>query len=156
MSKKLIVQKLEEQQMKTNIPNFKVGDTVKVHTKFIEGDKERIQMFTGTVIAKNGTGLAETFSLHRVAYGEGMERIFLLHSPRISQIEIVREGDVRKSKLYYLRGTSGKKAKVKSKIGGRRQSTKENNFIDIAENQSGMNSDNENRNSEAQETAANV
>lgn len=121
MSKKQIIQKLEEKQLKKDIPNFRVGDTVRVHTRIIEGDKERVQMFTGTVIARKGAGLAETFSVHRVAYGEGMERVFPLHSPRIAQIEIMREGDVRRSKLYYLRGTSGKKAKVKSKIGGSRR-----------------------------------
>ena len=121
MSKKPIIQKLEKQQLKSDIPHFKVGDTVRVHTRIIEGDKERVQMFTGTVIARKGTGLAETFSVHRVAYGEGMERVFPLHSPRIAQIEVMREGDVRRSKLYYLRGTSGKKAKVKSKIGGSRR-----------------------------------
>lgn len=122
MSKKQIIQKLEEKQLKSDVPQFSVGDTVRVHTRIIEGDKERIQMFMGTVIARKGTGLAETFSVHRVAYGEGMERVFPLHSPRIAQIEVMREGDVRRSKLYYLRGTSGKKAKVKSKIGGSRRS----------------------------------
>lgn len=121
MSKKLIIQKLEQQQLKKDIPQFSVGDTVRVHTRIIEGEKERIQMFTGTVIARKGTGLGETFSLHRHAYGEGMERVFPLHSPRIAQIEVVRQGDVRKSKLYYLRGTSGKKAKVKSRMGGARR-----------------------------------
>lgn len=121
MSKKLIIQKLEQQQLKKDIPQFSVGDTVRVHTRIIEGEKERVQMFTGTVIARTGTGLGETFSLHRHAYGEGMERVFPLHSPRIAQIEVVREGDVRRSKLYYLRGTSGKKAKVKSRQGGARK-----------------------------------
>lgn len=122
MSKKQIIQKLEEKQLKKDLPDFRVGDTVRVHTRIIEGDKERIQMFMGTVIARKGTGLGETFSVHRVAYGEGMERVFPLHSPRIAEIEVMREGDVRRSKLYYLRGTSGKKAKVKSKIGGSRRS----------------------------------
>lgn len=120
MSKKPIVQKLEKQHLKGDIPAFNVGDTVRVHTRIIEGNKERIQIFTGTVIARKGVGLSETFSLHRVAYGEGMERVFLLHSPRIAKIEVVSHGDVRRSKLYYLRGTSGKKAKVKSKIGGKK------------------------------------
>lgn len=121
MSKKPIIQKLEQQQLKSDLPHFSVGDTIRVHTRIIEGDKERVQMFAGTVIARKGTGLGETVSLHRVAYGEGMEKVFPLHSPRIAQIEVVREGDVRKSKLYYLRGTSGKKAKVRSKIGGSRR-----------------------------------
>lgn len=121
MSKLAVVQKIEGKQLKNEkeIAMFSVGDTVRVHTRIIEGDKERIQMFTGTVIARKGSGLSETFSLHRVAYGEGMERVFLLHSPRIAKIEVVKEGDVRRSKLYYLRGTSGKASKVKGRLGKR-------------------------------------
>lgn len=118
--KKAVVRNLEQQQLKKEIPNFKVGDTVSVHTRIIEGGKERIQIFTGTVIARKGGGLSETFSIHRVAYGEGMERVFPLHSPRVAKIEVVRQGDVRRSKLYNLRGTTGKKAKVKTLIGGAR------------------------------------
>lgn len=120
MGRIAIIEKLESQQLKKEIPFFQVGDTVKVHLRIIEGDKERVQVFTGTVIARKGTGLSETFSLHRVAYGEGMERVFMLHSPRIAKIEIIKEGDVRRSKLYYLRGTSGKASKVKRRLGGRR------------------------------------
>jgi large subunit ribosomal protein L19 len=120
MSRSAIIEKLEKEQLKKNIPHFCVGDTVRVHIRIIEGDKERLQVFTGTVIARKGTGLSETFSLHRVAYGEGMERVFMLHSPRIANIEIAKEGDVRRSKLYYLRGTSGKAAKVKGRFGARR------------------------------------
>jgi len=99
-----------------NVEQFNVGDTIRVHTRIIDGDKERIQVYTGTVIAKKGCGLSETFSVHRVAYGEGMERMFLLHSPRIAKIEVVKEGVVRRSKLYYLRGTSGKASKVKGRV----------------------------------------
>lgn len=121
MSRNAIIQKLESQQVKKNIPSFRVGDTVRVHTRIIEGDKERVQVFTGTVIARKGSGLSETFSVHRVAYGEGMERVFMLHSPRIAKIEVTKEGHVRRSKLYYLRGTSGKKSKVKGRHGGRRK-----------------------------------
>jgi large subunit ribosomal protein L19 len=120
MSKTASVRKIEQTQMKKDIPSFNVGDTIRVHTRIIEGDKERVQMFTGTVIARTGSGLSETFSVHRVAYGEGMERVFPLHSPRIAKIEVVKEGEVRKSKLYYLRGTSGKSAKVKGRMGTRR------------------------------------
>jgi large subunit ribosomal protein L19 len=120
MNKLPIVLKIEQKMLKKNIPQFHVGDTLAVHTRIIEGDKERIQIFQGTVIARKGAGLSETFSLHRVAYGEGMERVFQLHSPRIANIEVVKQGDVRRSKLYYLRGTSGKKAKVKGRIGPRR------------------------------------
>ena len=120
MGKSTIIEKLERQQLKKEVPFFHVGDTVRVHLRIIEGEKERVQVFTGTVIARKGSGLSETFSVHRVAYGEGMERVFMLHSPRIAKIEVVKEGDVRRSKLYYLRGTSGKASKVKGRIGGRR------------------------------------
>lgn len=121
MSRSAIIEKLESQQVKKNIPSFRIGDTVRVHLRIIEGDKERLQMFAGTVIARKGSGLSETFSVHRVAYGEGMERVFMLHSPRIAKIEVVKEGAVRRSKLYYLRGTSGKAAKVKGRFKGRRE-----------------------------------
>lgn len=120
MSKHQVVQKLEQQQMKKNPGDFQVGDTIRIHTRIVEGEKERIQIFTGTVIARKGHGLSETFSVHRVAYGEGMERVFLLHSPRIAKIEVIKEGVVRRSKLYYLRGTSGKAAKVKGRLRGRK------------------------------------
>lgn len=121
MSKAAVIQRLEKRQLKNNIPDFRVGDTVKVHTRIIEGEKERVQVFTGTVIARSGAGLSETFSIHRVAYGEGMERVFLLHSPRIAKIEVVRQGQVRRAKLYYLRGTQGKAAKVKASVVQRRE-----------------------------------
>ncbi len=120
MSRSAIIEKLQSQQMKNNVTVFSIGDTVRVHLRIIEGDKERTQMFTGTVIARKGNGLSETFSVHRVAYGEGMERVFMLHSPRIAKIEVVKEGRVRRSKLYYLRGTSGKAAKVKGRYRARK------------------------------------
>jgi large subunit ribosomal protein L19 len=132
MSRSAIIEKLEKQQLKKEIPSFNIGDTVRVHIRIIEGDKERTQVFTGTVIARKGTGLSETFSVHRVAYGEGMERVFLLHSPRIAKIEVVKEGHVRRSKLYYLRGTSGKAAKVKGRVGGRRGAASEENNQAVA------------------------
>jgi large subunit ribosomal protein L19 len=116
MSKAAIIQKLEQGQQKSQICDFRVGDSIRVHTRIIEGEKERVQVFAGTVIARKGSGLSETFSVHRVAYGEGMERVFLLHSPRIAKIELVQEGSVRRSKLYYLRGTSGKASKVKPRF----------------------------------------
>lgn len=119
MNKLALIQKLESNQLKKNIISFRVGDTVRVHIRIIEGEKERTQVFTGTVIARKGSGLSETFSLHRVAYGEGMERVFLLHSPRIAKMEVIKEGVVRRSKLYYLRGTSGKASKIKGRIGRR-------------------------------------
>jgi large subunit ribosomal protein L19 len=121
MSKSAVIQKLEQAQCKTDIQDFRVGDTVRVHTRIIEGEKERIQVFTGTVIGRKGTGLSETFYVHRIAYGVGMERVFLLHSPRIAKIEVAKEGVVRRSKLYYLRGTSGKASKVKGRQVFKRQ-----------------------------------
>lgn len=115
MSRSAIIEKLEKAQLRKKIPAFRVGDTVRVHTRIIEGEKERVQIFTGTVIARKGTGISETFSVHRVAYGEGMERVFPLHSPRIAKIEVIKQGHVRRGKLYYLRGTSGKAAKVRGR-----------------------------------------
>jgi len=120
MSKNAVIQKLEQKQLKKDVTPFRIGDTISVHTRIIEGEKERIQVFTGTVIARKGTGISETFSLHRVAYGEGMERVFPLHSPRIAKIEVVKEGHVRRGKLYYLRGTSGKRSKVKGRVTARK------------------------------------
>lgn len=117
MSREALLEEIEASQLKKDIPHFNVGDTVKVHVRIIEGEKERIQIFTGTVIGKKGSGLSETFSMYRIAYGTRMERVFSLHSPRIATIEVVRCGKVRRAKLYYLRGAAGKAAKVKEKIG---------------------------------------
>lgn len=133
MSKLALLKKLEKEQLKKVAPSFRVGDTVRIHTRIIEGEKERIQVFTGTVIARKGSGLSETFTVHRVAYGEGMERVFLVNSPRISKIEVMKEGDVRRGKLYYLRGTSGKASKVKARIGTKRRKTLDNEQ-DLEEN----------------------
>lgn len=116
MSRDALLEEFESTQLKSDIPTFNVGDNIKVHIRLIEGEKERIQVFNGTVIARKGSGLSETFSLYRVAYGAGMERVFSLHSPRIAKIEVVRLGKVRRAKLYYLRGTQGKASKVKEKI----------------------------------------
>ena len=102
--------KIESEQFRTDDAKFNVGDTVRVHTKVVEGDKERIQIFTGVVIGKRGTGLNETFSVRRISYGEGVERIFPLHSPRVDKIEVERHGDVRRAKLTYLRKRLGKGA----------------------------------------------
>lgn len=112
------IDELTAKQLKKDIPEFRIGDTINVHTRIIEGEKERIQVFTGTVIARKGAGISETVSLYRVAYGAGIERVFSLHSPRIAKIEVERSGKVRKSKLYYLRGLSGKKAKIQGRLGG--------------------------------------
>lgn len=119
MSRCAIIEKLQKEQLQKNIAAFCVGDTIRVHIRIIEGDKERIQVFTGTVIARKGTGLSETFSVRRIAYGEGMERVFMLHSPRIAKIEVTKEGQVRRAKLYFLRGKFGKAFKVKGRFGGK-------------------------------------
>ena len=111
------IQELEAAQLKKDLPVFRVGDSITIHQRIAEGDKERIQMFTGTVIARRGGGLSETITLYRHSYGAGMERIFLLHSPKVAKIEVVKTGKVRKGKLYYLRGTSGKASKIKEHIG---------------------------------------
>jgi large subunit ribosomal protein L19 len=121
MSQDALLEQIEAEQLKKDIPHFNVGDTVKVHIRIIEGEKERIQVFTGTVIARKGSGLSETFSMYRIAYGTRMERVFSLHSPRISKIEVIRSGKVRRAKLYYLRGATGKAAKVKEKIGVKKE-----------------------------------
>lgn len=108
-----IIAKIEQEQCKTEVPEFNVGDTVRVHTKIIEGDRERIQIFTGTVIARSGRKANETFTVRRVVYGEGVERVFPLHSPKVADVEVVRRGKVRRAKLYYLKDRVGKRARVK-------------------------------------------
>jgi len=111
--------KIESEQFRKDDAKFNVGDSVKVHTKVVEGDKERIQIFTGIVMGKRGTGLNETFCVRRISYGEGVERIFPLHSPRVDKIEVERHGDVRRAKLTYLRKRIGKGATlVKEKAKG--------------------------------------
>ena len=102
--------KIESAQFRKDNAKFNVGDSVKVHTKVVEGDKERIQIFAGIVIGKRGTGLNETFCVRRISYGEGVERIFPFHSPRVDKIEVERQGDVRRAKLTYLRKRLGKGA----------------------------------------------
>jgi large subunit ribosomal protein L19 len=112
----LMIEEFQQESLKKDIPEFKIGDTVKVTLRIIEGEKERTQSFQGTVISRKGKGISETFSLHRIAFGEGMERVFYLHSPRILEIEVIKRGQVRRAKLYYLRGLKGKAAKVTEKI----------------------------------------
>jgi large subunit ribosomal protein L19 len=108
-----LIDAIEASQLKTNIPDFKVGDTVRVHAKIIEGDKERIQVFEGAVISRANGGNRVTFTVRKISYGVGVERIFPLHSPRIDKIEVVTRGQVRRAKLYYLRELSGKAARIK-------------------------------------------
>ena len=107
---------ISESSMKEDVPQFEVGDTVKVYVKITEGDKSRIQLFEGTVIAKKHGGISETFTVRRVAHGVGIERVFPVHSPAVSKVEVVRHGKVRRAKLYYLRDSVGKAAKVKEQI----------------------------------------
>ncbi|MDN5326512.1 MAG: large subunit ribosomal protein [Moorella sp. (in: firmicutes)] len=108
-----IIETLEKEQLRTDIPDFKPGDTVRVHVKVVEGNRERIQVFEGVVIGRRGRGINETFTVRRVSYGVAVERIFPLHSPRLERIEVVRHGKVRRAKLYYLRERVGKAARIK-------------------------------------------
>ena len=105
-----------DEQLKTEVPSFKVGDTVKVHCRIVEGTRVRTQLFEGTVIAKRNGGISETFTVRHISYGVGVEKTYPLHSPKIASITVVRKGKVRRAKLYYLRGLTGKAAKVKEKI----------------------------------------
>jgi len=105
-----VLDKIEAEQLKKDIAAFNVGDSVKVHTRVIEGDKERIQIYAGIVIGRKGTGVNENFTVRRVSYGEGVERVFPLHSPRIAKIEVEKKGAVRRAKLNYLRTRKGKSA----------------------------------------------
>ena len=111
-----LVKYLAASSLKADAPKVKIGDTVRVHVRITEGDKSRIQMFEGTVIAKNNGGVSETFTVRRVSYGVGVERVFPVHSPNVAKVETVRNGKVRRAKLYYLRDRVGKAAKVKEQI----------------------------------------
>jgi len=108
-----IIRSLEREQLRTDIPNFRIGDTVRVFVKVVEGSRERLQAFEGVVIARRNGSVRETFTVRRVSYGIGVERTFPVHSPRVDRIEIIRRGKVRRAKLYYLRNLSGKAAKIK-------------------------------------------
>ena len=108
-----LLKKAAERSMKKDLPNFRVGDTVKVYTKIVEGDKERIQVFRGTVIARRGSGTSETFTVRRIVANEGVERIFPIHSPSLVNVEVVRSGKTRRAKLYYLRQRVGKATRLK-------------------------------------------
>jgi len=110
-----VIDRIEREGMRKDIPEFGPGDTVRVHVKILEGDKERIQIFEGFVIGRSGGGLRETFRVRKVSYGVGVERVFPVHSPRIEQIEVIRRGRVRRAKLYYLRDLKGKAAQIKEK-----------------------------------------
>ena len=110
------IQAFVNEQLKTDVPKFNIGDGVKVYIRITEGEKSRIQLFEGTVIAKHGGGISETFTVRRVAYGVGVEKTFPIHSPNVDKIVVFREAKVRRAKLYYLRDRVGKAAKVKEKV----------------------------------------
>ena len=111
-----IIRQIENEQLKTDRPEFRVGDTIRVYARIKEGTRERIQMFEGTVLKRQNGGLQETFTVRRMSYGVGVEKTWPLHSPVIDKIEVVRKGSVRRAKLYYLRDRMGKSAKVKERI----------------------------------------
>ena len=111
-----MIKAFTNEQLKKEVPQFNVGDTVRVHNKIVEGTRERIQLFEGIVIAKKNGGISETFTVRRISYGVGVEKTFPLHSPRVEKVEVVRTGKVRRAKLYYLRDRVGKAAKVKELI----------------------------------------
>ena len=108
-----IIKAIEQEQLRSDLPAIRIGDTLRVHVKVVEGTRERLQAFEGTVIAKRNGGLRETFTVRRVSYGVGVERTFPLHSPRVDHIDVVRHGRVRRAKLYYLRDRVGKAAKIR-------------------------------------------
>ena len=110
-----IIRVLEQEQLRDDIPAFRPGDTVKVHVKVVEGNRERIQIFEGVVIGRQNGGVRETFTVRRISYGVGVERTFLVHSPRLAKIEVVRHGIVRRAKLHYLRGLTGKAARIRER-----------------------------------------
>ena len=110
-----IISVLEQEQLRKDIPDFRPGDTVKVHVKVVEGNRERVQVFEGVVIGRQNGGVRETFTVRRVSYGIGVERTLLVHSPRLAKIEVSRRGIVRRAKLHYLRGLTGKAARIRER-----------------------------------------
>ena len=126
-----IIKSIEHEQLKNKIPDLHVGDTVRVHQRIKEGNRERIQVFEGIIIKKQGGGINATFTVRRVAYGVGVEKTFLVHSPMVEKVEVVRVGKARRAKLYYLRDRVGKAAKTKENLGARI----ENKEISIKENE---------------------
>lgn len=124
-----IIKSIEHEQLKNKIPDLKVGDTVRVHQRIKEGNRERIQVFEGIIIKKQGGGVNATFTVRRIAYGVGVEKTFLVHSPLVEKVEVVRVGKARRAKLYYLRNRTGKAAKTKENVGAKIESK----YIDIKE-----------------------
>jgi large subunit ribosomal protein L19 len=119
-----MVELIEKENMKKKIPTFQVGDVVDVHVKTVEGEKERIQIFNGIVIAKKGSGVRETFTVRRIVQGEGVERVFPIHSPNVKDIKVKKSYKIRRAKLYYLRDKSGKGARLKEKFTGKKKDKK--------------------------------
>jgi len=111
-----LIQEITKEQLRTDLPDFRPGDTVRVHVKVIEGNRERIQVFEGIVIKRRGAGISETFTVRKVSYGVGVERTFPVHTPKIAKLEVVRRGKVRRAKLYYLRQLRGKAARIKENV----------------------------------------
>lgn len=124
-----IIKSIEHEQMKNSIPDLKVGDTIRVHQRIKEGNRERIQVFEGIIIKKQGGGVNATFTVRRIAYGVGVEKTFLVHSPLVEKVEVVRVGKARRAKLYYLRNRTGKAAKTKENVGAKIESK----YIDVKE-----------------------
>lgn len=108
-----LIEEITKEQLRTDLPAFRLGDTLRVHVKVVEGNRERIQVFEGVVIKRRGGGISETFTVRKISYGVGVERTFPLHTPKIAKIEVVRHGKVRRAKLYYLRELRGKAARIK-------------------------------------------
>ena len=109
----IIISEITKEQLRSDLPTFRPGDTVKVHVKVVEGTRERIQLFEGVVIKRRGGGISETFTVRKISYGVGVERTFPVHTPKIAKLEVVRKGKVRRAKLYYLRNLRGKAARIK-------------------------------------------
>lgn len=116
-----LIQSLTEGQLRSDIPSFRPGDTVRVHAKVVEGTRERIQIFEGVVISRKGQGISEMYTVRKISSGVGVERVFQTHSPIVAKIEVKRRGDVRRAKLYYLRELSGKAARIREKLPARKQ-----------------------------------
>lgn len=108
-----LINEITKEQLRTDLPDFRPGDTVRVHVKVVEGTRERIQLFEGVVIKRRGGGISETFTVRKISYGVGVERAFPLHTPKIAKLDVIRRGKVRRAKLYYLRALTGKKARIK-------------------------------------------
>src|SRR5207249_5789543 len=119
-----ILKLVEKSSLKAEVPQFSIGDTVDVHTRILEGEDERIQIFTGTVIARSGSGSREMFTVRRIVAGEGVERKFPLHSPKVAKIEVKRSGVTRRAKLYYLRDRVGKAVRLREKKGAKEEATR--------------------------------